>query len=491
MIDDWRVWRALRAVPWRAANGVLDRGSRMSPPRLNSLAATQQAFLDAPDHLVTVTQAVTADTTNTDNGDPESWDIGEGVAGQLVDGWGVGRYGEGRLAEESDGGVSTGIDIFAPAGTVVRAPAPGPVAVTGDVLSLRLDDEWTLAVRGIDITGVGDDVKTGDVLGSVAPTPGDAPPSAFVQLVADAELIPPRLAPSELGWRFATVDPRQWLGLSAADTGDATRDPATAADLLERRNAVLAKAQEHYYESPPRIERARRHYMFDTEGRRYLDMVNNVTIVGHSHPAIESAVSRQLRLINTNSRFHYEAIVEFSERLTALLPPALDTVLLVSTGSEANEVALRLIRAATGSDHIIAVCSAYHGWTTGTDAISTSMADNPGAAETRPPWVHVIESPNVVRGKHRGSDAGPSTRPKLPKRSTALVRTASSSVGSSPNPSMAMPAACSFPTATWTRSTKPCAQLVACVSPMKCKLDTADSVSSSGASSSRPSSPTS
>jgi 4-aminobutyrate aminotransferase-like enzyme len=99
-------------------------------------------------------------------------------------------------------------------------------------------------------------------------------------------------------------------------------------------------------------------------------------------------------------------MVEFSERLTALLPDPLDTVFLVSTGSEANEVALRLIRAATGHDDVIAVRSAYHGWTTGTDAISTSIADNPKAASSRPSWVHVVESPNPSRGRFSGPDAG-------------------------------------------------------------------------------------
>ncbi|MFL6178538.1 MAG: aminotransferase class III-fold pyridoxal phosphate-dependent enzyme, partial [Actinomycetes bacterium] len=149
-----------------------------------------------------------------------------------------------------------------------------------------------------------------------------------------------------------------------------------------------------------------RHFMYDVDGLCYVDMVNNVTILGHSHPAIEAAVSRQLRLVNTNSRFHYGAMVEFGERLAALLPDPLDTVFLVSTGSEANEVALRLIRAATGHDDVIAVQSAYHGWTTGTDAISTSIADNPQAGSSRPPWVHVVESPNPYRGRFNGPDAG-------------------------------------------------------------------------------------
>jgi 4-aminobutyrate aminotransferase-like enzyme len=134
-------------------------------------------------------------------------------------------------------------------------------------------------------------------------------------------------------------------------------------------------------------------------------MINNVAILGHSHPGVAVAVARQLRLLNTNSRFHYDIMVRFAERLTALLPAPLDTVFLVSTGSEANDLALRLIRIATGQKDVLSVRSAYHGWTTATDEVSTSLVDHPGAAETRPPWVHAVLSPNTYRGPFRGPDA--------------------------------------------------------------------------------------
>jgi len=168
---------------------------------------------------------------------------------------------------------------------------------------------------------------------------------------------------------------------------------------------VIAPVQEHYYAAPPRIERGWRHHLFDTDGRAYLDMVNNVAGVGHSHPAVTEAVTRQLQLLNTNSRFNYEAMVAYSERLAELLPESLDTVFLVSTGSEALDLALRIATTATGAEHVAVVRSAYHGWTTATDAISTSIADNPNALTTRPPWVHLVDSPNTYRGSHRGEDA--------------------------------------------------------------------------------------
>lgn len=143
-----------------------------------------------------------------------------------------------------------------------------------------------------------------------------------------------------------------------------------------------------------------------THGRVYLDMVNNVTVLGHAHPRIADAANRQLRRLNTNSRFNYEAVVEYSERLAATLPDPLDTVFLVNSGSEASDLAIRLALAATGRRDIVAVREAYHGWTYGTDAVSTSTADNPNALSTRPDWVHTVESPNSFRGTYRGDDVG-------------------------------------------------------------------------------------
>jgi 4-aminobutyrate aminotransferase-like enzyme len=98
-------------------------------------------------------------------------------------------------------------------------------------------------------------------------------------------------------------------------------------------------------------------------------------------------------------------VVELSERLTALLPAELDTVFLVNSGSEAVDLALRLAWAATGRQDTVAVEEAYHGWTYASDAVSTSIADNPNALSSRPSWVHTVAAPNSYRGRHRGTEA--------------------------------------------------------------------------------------
>ena len=152
-------------------------------------------------------------------------------------------------------------------------------------------------------------------------------------------------------------------------------------------------------------ERGWREHLISTTGRSYLDMVNNVAVLGHGDLELADAVAHQMLRLNTNSRFVYESVVAFSEQLAATLPPPLDTVFLVNSGSEADDLALRLAMAATGRTDVVAVGEAYHGWTYATDAVSTSVADNPNALSTRPSWVHVVDAPNSYRGKYRGSDA--------------------------------------------------------------------------------------
>lgn len=217
------------------------------------------------------------------------------------------------------------------------------------------------------------------------------------------------------GWLAVTEDPAPILGLDESVAAPGVLDsplPADAIDqrgpgstLLERRAAAFAEVQEHYYEAPPRIERGWREHLIGTDGRTYLDMVNNVTPLGHAHPKFTAAVTRQLRTLNTNSRFNYRAVVDFSERLAAMLPEPLDTVFLVNSGSEATDLAIRVALAATGRRDVVSVLEAYHGWTYGSDAVSTSTADNPNALASRPDWVHVVHAPNPFRGIHRGTDA--------------------------------------------------------------------------------------
>ncbi|HET7664677.1 MAG TPA: aminotransferase, partial [Mycobacterium sp.] len=353
-----------------------------------------------PDAVATLDLGTTADAY--DVAFEEDGSLREGIEAELaraaVQGGAllvVTQYGQPRLSrtfklsQESPDVVATGIGIWAAATTPLVAPWDGDI----DGSTLR-GAEYELTFHGAVPLASGS-AKAGDRL-------ADAPADAWVEIgvrPVGAPAAPPfvrsELAP---GWLALTRDPRPLLGLPAV----AARD---AADLLSRREASFAPVQEFYYSKPPQIERGKRHYLMSMAGRTYLDMVNNVTVLGHAHPRIAETAARQLRRLNTNSRFNYAAVVEFSERLAALLPDPLDTVFLVNSGSEASDLALRLAMAATGRRDVVAVREAYHGWTYGTDAVSTSTADNPNALATRPDWVHTVESPNSFRGKYRGEEA--------------------------------------------------------------------------------------
>ena len=215
-------------------------------------------------------------------------------------------------------------------------------------------------------------------------------------------MTPPAYAarPEAAGWLLLCPDPSPLLGVDVA----APRESTT--DLLRRRDAAFARVQEHYYREPVRIERGWRHHLVDTDGRAYVDMVNNVAAIGHGHPRLADAVHRQLQTLNTNSRFHYAAVAELSERLAALCHDELDTVFLVNSGSEAVDLALRIAQTVTGRLDVVAVREAYHGWTMLSDAVTTSLYDNPTALENRPDWVHLASAPNTYRGRFRGPDSG-------------------------------------------------------------------------------------
>lgn len=299
--------------------------------------------------------------------------------------------------------------------TPVAAPLAGTVvAATARGLLLDSGNGWFVSIDGVAPTvAQGAAVLAGDVLGQLAES-DDPRPLSILMCRADAvsglapailTLAAPEpgraqfVAPERVaGWRRLTQDPAPLLGLPSLSQRD------EAGDELARRAQIFASAQERYYESPMQIERGWRHHLVDTTGRTYVDMVNNVTGLGHGHPGVADAMSRQIRILNTNSRFLYRELAEYSERLLALLPQGseLDTVLLVNSGSEAVDLALRLAQAATGRKTVVALREAYHGWTMASDAVTTSAYDNPYALENRPDWVHVADVPNRFRGTYRG-----------------------------------------------------------------------------------------
>jgi len=177
-------------------------------------------------------------------------------------------------------------------------------------------------------------------------------------------------------------------------------DPQSKA-LLERRSKLLGPAYRLFYEQPVHLVKGDGVWLIDSDGRKYLDLYNNVPHVGHCHPRVVEALCQQMSTLNTHTRYLHKNVLDYAERLTNKLPTALDTAMFTCTGTEANELALRIARAATGGTGIIVVDYAYHG---NSHAIAQiSPADM--LRENIPEFVVTVPAPDTYRGPYSGEDA--------------------------------------------------------------------------------------
>jgi 4-aminobutyrate aminotransferase-like enzyme len=170
--------------------------------------------------------------------------------------------------------------------------------------------------------------------------------------------------------------------------------------MIERRRKLLGSAYRLFYDEPVHIVRGEGVWLFDADGDRYLDMYNNVPHVGHCHPHVVEAVSKQMATLNTHTRYLHENVIELAERLTEYFPEALDNVMFSCTGSEANELALRIARTVTGGTGVIVTDFAYHGNTKAIYEISTE--DIP--KEEIPDYVVSVPSPDTYRDELSAED---------------------------------------------------------------------------------------
>src|SRR6185295_11078927 len=157
--------------------------------------------------------------------------------------------------------------------------------------------------------------------------------------------------------------------------------------LIERRYGLLGRNLSVAYEKPLHIVRGSMQYLYDDEERQYLDAYNNVAHVGHCHPTVVAAGQRQMEVLNTNTRYLGELILDYAEKLTATLPESLSVCFFVNSGSEANELAIRLARAHTKARDMVVLEHAYHGNTNTLIDISPYKHDAAGG-EGAPAWVH-------------------------------------------------------------------------------------------------------
>lgn len=176
---------------------------------------------------------------------------------------------------------------------------------------------------------------------------------------------------------------------------------------IELRNKLIGKSCQLFYKTDPlKIVRGSGQYMFDEEGSRYLDCINNVATVGHCHPKVVKAGSDQMAIISTNNRFLHDELIKCAQNLVDRMPDdSLSVCYFVNSGSEANDLALRLARAHTQQKDIITLDHAYHGHITSCMEISPYKFNRPGNIDVKKPdFVHVASCPDVYRGKYRDVD---------------------------------------------------------------------------------------
>ena len=172
-----------------------------------------------------------------------------------------------------------------------------------------------------------------------------------------------------------------------------TSEMTVTEDLLARRQRVLGSGYRLFYDEPLHVARGEGVWLFDHQGKRYLDVYNNVASVGHCHPAVVEAMARQSAQLNTHTRYLHHAIVDFAEDLLSEFPAELNNVMLTCTGSEANDLALRIARHVTGGTGILVTRWAYHGVTSALAELSPSLGD--GVA--RGSHVKLIDAPDTYR----------------------------------------------------------------------------------------------
>ncbi len=183
------------------------------------------------------------------------------------------------------------------------------------------------------------------------------------------------------------------LELNAFDmSSTAGLDPETAR-LVERRRRTFGPTSMLFYKRPLNVVRAEGVWLYEADGTRVLDAYNNVPSIGHCHPAVVAAVARQISLLNIHTRYLYDGVYTYAERLLATMPAEISNIVFTCTGSESADFALRAARGLTGGTGFIVTANAYHGNTLAVTEVSPSSA----SAEPRPPNVAVIPAPDTYR----------------------------------------------------------------------------------------------
>lgn len=350
---------------------------------------------------------------------------------------GVGGYREPRLIyhwphepkQSEPRTIHMGLDVSMEAGTPLFAPLDGVVFGFedadahhdyGPVIVLRHRTTGDTAVDFYTLYGhltrdslnglvIGQPIAKGQCFARIgsAPTNGNWWEHVHVQLITDMLDVPCNVngaarATHERVWASLCPDPNLLLGIPVERLP--ARTPAAA--ISASRAAHIGRSLSvSYGDAPLNIVRGAGAYLFNHVGHRFIDGYNNVAHVGHAHPRVVRAVTEQLAVLNTNTRYLQAQLTDYAAALTALCPPSLSVCFFTASGSEANELALRLARAYTGQRDLLVMESAYHGHTTTLIDISPYKHDGPGG-HGAPDWVHTTPIPDCYRHGVAAESAG-------------------------------------------------------------------------------------
>lgn len=350
---------------------------------------------------------------------------------------GIGRYNEARpiylrdmfaVDQHERRTVHLGVDLFAPAGTAVYAPLDGIIHSLRDHAAeqdfgptIILEHRPTAELRFFTLYGhlspealerlercePGQQVAAGELLAHIGDYPrnGNWTPHLHFQIIVDLldEQNFPGVCAPRLRELYTSLCPDPNLILQLPFPVAASVKPP-AGELIKRRQTWLNPALSLSYQEPLRIERGYMQHLYDHNGQRYLDCVNNVPHVGHNHPRVVAAAQDQIAILNSNTRYLHETILSYAEALSATLPEPLSVCFFVNSGSEANELALRLARAYTGGRDVLVIDHAYHGHSTALIDISPYKFNGPGG-RGKADHVEVAALPDGFRGAVRGYGA--------------------------------------------------------------------------------------
>jgi 4-aminobutyrate aminotransferase-like enzyme/Ser/Thr protein kinase RdoA (MazF antagonist) len=353
---------------------------------------------------------------------------------------GIGRYNEARPIYTSDlyklagndgpewRTVHIGLDVFMEAGTPILTPLDGVVHSFRNndspldygptiILQHTVSDKDTqlvfytlyghLSADSLEGLYEGKPIALGTPFCKIGnyPVNGGWPPHLHFQIITDllgrTGEFPGVARPSQREiWLSVSPDPNLIAGIPRKCFPD---DDLSVEEIRRQREEHVGKSLSISYQKPLKIVRGSMQYLYDEDGRAYLDAVNNVSHVGHCHPRVVKAGQEQMAALNTNTRYLHDNLVRYARRLCATLPEPLSVCFFVCSGSEANELALRFARTHTQRKDLIVVDAAYHGNTTSLIEISPYKFDGPGGTGA-PLYVHKVPMPDVYRGEYKKND---------------------------------------------------------------------------------------